>query len=209
MTLTIIGPGNVGLSLGKAFAAKGQNVLFGATEVAKYAGAVAGVNNARLAPFPQAIDEAEIVILAVPYVATAQIASSRPDWEGRILVDLTNPLAPGLAGLTIGTTTSGAEEIAKRAHNARVVKAFNTTGVENMLHPRYATGSVMMPVAGDDADARGKVIALATLLGFDAFDFGALAGARYLEPLAMAWIHMAFKLGRGRDFGFGLLTQRG
>ncbi|MDE2579826.1 MAG: NAD(P)-binding domain-containing protein [Hyphomicrobiales bacterium] len=208
MNLSIIGPGNVGLSLGKAFAAKGQPVLFGANDPAKYEAAVASVTGAQLATVAQAIEASDIVILAVPYAAAVDIAASRADWGGRILVDLTNPLAPGLAGLTIGTTTSGAEEIAKRARNARLVKAFNTTGVENMLNPHYAAGNVMMPVAGDDADARSKVIALATLLGLDAFDFGPLAGARFLEPLAMTWIYMAFKLGRGRDFGFGLLARR-
>jgi hypothetical protein len=59
-----------------------------------------------------------------------------------------------------------------------------------------------MPVAGDDADARSRVVALATRLGFDAVDVGPLASARYLEPFAMTWIHMAIKRGMGRNFAF-------
>ena len=90
---------------------------------------------------------------------------------------------------------------------ARVVKAFNTTGAENMADSRYAGGQPFMPVCGDDAEARKRVLALATLIGFDAVDCGDLKAARYLEPFAMTWIHMAIKLGHGRSFAFARLTR--
>jgi len=64
-----------------------------------------------------------------------------------------------------------------------------------------------MPVCGDDASARQQVMALATLLGFDAVDMGSLQSARYLEPLAMTWIHLAILQGFGRNFAFGLLRR--
>ena len=65
----------------------------------------------------------------------------------------------------------------------------------------------MMPVAGDDAAARQQVLALATMVGFDAIDMGPLTAARYLEPLAMVWIHLAFKQGQGRRFAFARMTR--
>ena len=92
--------------------------------------------------------------------------------------------------------------LSRLAHRARVVKAFNTTGFDNMLNPAYPGGALFLPVAGDDAEARRKVIALATLTGFDAVDLGGLAAARYLEPWAMVGIEMAMRLGHGRNFGF-------
>lgn len=148
------------------------------------------------------------IALARAWIARGEsIARSVADWNGRILVDATNPLAPGLAGLSVGTTTSGAEQIAAAAHGARVVKAFNTTGAENMADSRYSGGAVFMPVCGDDPDARARVIALATLIGFDAVDCGDLSAARYLEPFAMTWIHMAIKLGHGRSFAFARLRR--
>jgi predicted dinucleotide-binding enzyme len=153
------------------------------------------------------VRDGEVVILAVPYAAAESIARSVPDWAGRILVDATNPLAPGLNGLSIGTTTSGAEAIAAAARNARVVKAFNTTGAENLADPRYPKGEVLMPVAGDDADARAKVVALASLIGFDAVEMGDLRTARYLEPFAMTWIHLALKQGHGRRFAFARVQR--
>ena len=64
-----------------------------------------------------------------------------------------------------------------------------------------------MPVCGDDAEARAQVIALASLIGFDAVDCGELKAARYLEPFAMTWIHMAIKLGHGRRFAFARLQR--
>ena len=149
-----------------------------------------------------AIDGVDMAILATPYAAALQVAKDVADWGNRILIDATNPIAPGMTGLLVGTTTSGAQEIARLAHRARVVKAFNTTGFDNMVKPNYPGGSLFLPVAGDDAEARRKVIALATLIGFDAVDLGGLAAARYLEPWAMVWIEMAMRLGHGRNFGF-------
>jgi predicted dinucleotide-binding enzyme len=88
-----------------------------------------------------------------------------------------------------------------------VVKAFNTTGADNMASPVYPAGKIFMPVCGDDADAKARVIALAASIGFDAVDFGPLDGARYLEPLAMVWIKLAMVQKLGRDFAFGLLRR--
>jgi 8-hydroxy-5-deazaflavin:NADPH oxidoreductase len=107
----------------------------------------------------------------------------------------------------VGTTTSGAEELAKLARGARVVKAFNTTGAENMADTAYPPGMPFMPVCANDAEARQRVMALATLIGFDAVDLGPLSAARYLEPFAMTWIHLAIKQGYGRKFAFGMLRR--
>ncbi len=203
MTIAIIGAGNVGMALGGSLAKLGEAVHFGVPDAGKYRAAVQALGpNARIGSVAEAVAGADLAILAVPYDAAKAVAQSLPDWGGRVLVDATNPLAPGLAGLVVGTSSSGAEQIAGWARNARVVKAFNTTGAENMAAPRYAGGTVFMPVAGDDADARARVLALATRMGFDAVDAGPLAAARWLEPFAMTWIHLAFKCGQGRNFAF-------
>lgn len=208
MSIAIIGAGNVGMALGQALTRRGETVVFGLPEPQKYAAAVAALGErTRLTGTAEAIAGADLVILAVPHGATAGIAQSVADWQGKVLVDATNPLAPGLAGLTLGTTTSGAEVLAQQARGARVVKAFNSTGAENMADATYAGGLPMMPVCGDDADARQRVMALATLIGFEAVDMGPLMAARYLEPFAMTWIHLAFRQGMGRRFAFGLLRR--
>jgi 8-hydroxy-5-deazaflavin:NADPH oxidoreductase len=206
--IAILGAGNVGTALARALIAKGESVVFGVPDPDKYRATARQLGPAAsVVSTDAAIMTSDLVILATPYSAAAGIARSVPDWQGRILVDATNPLAPGLAGLSVGTTTSGAEEIARAAHGARVVKAFNTTGAENMADSHYAGGAAFMPVCGDDAEARSRVIALATLVGFDAVDCGDLSAARYLEPFAMTWIHMAIKLGHGRNFAFARLRR--
>jgi hypothetical protein len=206
--IAILGAGNVGIALARALIARGESIVFGVPNPDKYRDAVAALgSSATIGNTAGAIEGAEVVVLATPYGAALDIARSVADWSDRILVDATNPLAPGLAGLSVGTTTSGAEQIAAAARGARVVKAFNTTGAENMADSRYAGGQVFMPVCGDDADARSRVIALATLIGFDAVDCGDLKSARYLEPFAMTWIHLAIKLGQGRNFAFARLRR--
>lgn len=208
MSISIIGAGNVGMALGKAFTSRGETVVFGVPNPGKYSQAVAGLGAlATIGSVEHAIDASDLVILAVPYLAAVSLAQSRSDWKGKILVDATNPLAAGLAGLSVGTTFSGAETIAQTAKGARVVKAFNTTGAENMEDTHYAKGTPFMPVCGDDAEARALVVALATLIGFDAVDCGDLSAARYLEPFAMTWIHMAIKLGLGRRFAFARIQR--
>ncbi len=208
MSISIIGAGNVGMALGGAFARRGETVVFGVPDPDKYLDAVVALGNrASVATTAQAIAASDVVILAVPHAALPAIAQSVPDWQGKILIDATNPLAPGLSGLTLGTTTSAAEELARQARGARVIKAFNTTGAENMADTHYPGGAPMMPLCGDDADARQRVAALATLIGFDAVDMGPLMAARYLEPFAMTWIHLALKQGYGRKFAFGMLRR--
>lgn len=208
MSISIIGAGHVGMALGRAFTQRSESVVFGVPDAAKYANEVSALGGLARATTPeQAIEASDLVILAVPYAAVPAVAQSVPDWQNKILVDATNPIAPGLAGLSLGTTTSGAEALAQWAHAARVVKAFNTTGAENMADTRYPSGAPVMPICGDDADARQRVMALATLIGFDAVDMGPLSAARYLEPLAMAWIHLAINQGYGRKFAFGLLRR--
>lgn len=208
MNISILGAGNVGMALTRALLHAGQPVTIGVPDPTRYAEAVRALGpQATLTGSDEAVERGGLVILAVPYPAALAIAQARADWQGRVLVDATNPLAPGLAGLSLGTTTSGAEQLAERARGARVVKAFNTTGAENMADSRYAQGQPMMPVAGDDAAARQHVLALASLIGFDAIDMGPLSAARYLEPLAMVWIHLAFKQGQGRRFAFARMTR--
>lgn len=208
MTIAILGAGNVGAALARNLARLGERIRFGVPDPDRYR-TLADTLGAQVGSVAEAIDGAEIVILAVPYAAALDIAGAIADWDQRILIDATNPLAPGLAGLTVGTTTSAAEQIAARARNARVVKCFNVTGAENMADPTALDAPVFMPVAGDDAGARERVVALAARMGFDALDAGALPAARWLEPFAMTWIHLAFAAGQGRAWAFSRTQRRG
>jgi 8-hydroxy-5-deazaflavin:NADPH oxidoreductase len=210
MRIAIIGARNVGRSLGQRFAKLGHHVVFGVRRKQ-----FDGVSNAidrighgvELGIVSEAIDEGEIVVLALPYAAALEAASSEPLLAGKIVIDVTNPLSADASELVIGHNSSAAESLQAAAPKARLVKAFSTTGAENMLRPQYATHRLAMPVAGDDANAKEKVLELAEQLGFDAIDAGSLKQARLLEPMAMLWISLAYARGFGRDIGFALLRK--
>jgi predicted dinucleotide-binding enzyme len=211
MRIAIIGMGSVGGTLGGRWAELGHAVTFGAKDprAAKAKTLVAKIGHgASLASVPEAVADAETVVLATPASANADAIASAGDLSGKILIDATNPLKPDLSGLSVGPDTSGAEMVAKLAPRARVYKAFNQTGYENMAQPVFATGRAVMFVAGDDPAGKSAVLKLVGELGFDAIDAGDLTAARLLEPLAMLWIHLMVRRKLGRKFAFSLLREK-
>jgi hypothetical protein len=110
---------------------------------------------------------------------------SRLAITGKILIDCTNPLAPDLSGLVLGTTTSAGEEIARLAKSTKVVKAFNTIGAANFENPRFGSERASMFICGEDPAAKKVAAKLASELDFDVVDVGPLLASRWLEPLAM------------------------
>ena len=116
-------------------------------------------------------------------------------------------MKPDISCLEVGFTTSDAERVAQWAAGAKVFKAFNTTGSNNMADPIINGLRTMMFVCGDDEAAKPVVMQLAADIGFDAVDAGRLEQGRLLEPWAMLWISLAFRGGLRRDFGFALLHR--
>ena len=211
MRIAVIGHGNVGKAIGLKWAARGHQVTFGARDPAKADVQDLGRSHPRVdvGTVGEAVAGAGVVCLATPYAAALEFGGVAGDLGGKIVVDCTNPIGPGLQ-LTVGHHTSGAEELARALPGARVVKAFNTTGWENMADSAYlgyGKARPVMPVCGDDAEARHVVCGLAQDLGFESWDWGPLAGARYLEPLAMLWIVPARAGGAGPDFALALLRR--
>ena len=210
MQIAIIGTGNVGAALGQRWVAAGHDILFGVRQpgAAKVAAVVkkAGAR-ARAVAVREAAAGAPVVVLAVPFDAVEQAIAECGNLTGKIVIDCNNPLLPDLSGLTVGHTDSCGERVARWAKGARVVKALNTTGSGNMLDPRYDHEALSMFVCGDDADAKKVVAGLVAELGFEPVDAWPLTQARYLEPLAMLWISMAYGLGQGPNFGFRVVRR--
>jgi len=200
MKIAIIGTGNVGATLGKRWQHLGYDIVWGSRSPEKHP------NLSPVLPIEQAITASDIVVLAIPWAAVEPVTTSFSSWAGKIVIDATNPIAPGFQ-LDLGTTTSGAEQVATWATEAKVVKAFNTTGWENMDNPQYGDHNAVMFICGDDAEAKLSVSDLTSALGFEIADVGGLSTARFLEPLAMVWIHLAIRQGWGRDFALGILKR--
>jgi predicted dinucleotide-binding enzyme len=143
------------------------------------------------------VKRADIVILALPYGAVGDALEAAGDLNGKVLIDLTNPVTADFKGLAIGHATSAAEEIQKRAPNAVVIKAFNTIFAQLLPREARAGKTLQVFVAGDDAAARKQVSLLAQTIGFEPVEAGPLSNSRFIEPIGEMNIHFGFFLGKG------------
>lgn len=156
-----------------------------------------------------AIADAEIIFLATPFVASQDALAAAGDLSGKVLVDCTNPVG---AGITHGLKSeqSGGEFIQHLVPGAKVVKAFSIYGCENFennTYPGYGDLKPAMLIAGDDAAAKQTVATLGTELGWTVIDTGELSMALHLEHMALLWINMARKQGRGSGFVWAMLQR--
>ena len=212
MKIAILGTGSVGSALGCRWAKVGHDVIFGAREpasaevlaVLERAGTRAAVGTCAAA-----IAAADVVLLAIPWDQTHSVLSGAASLAGKILMDCINPLTADLQGLTLGHTTSAAEQIAHWFPTARVVKAFNTLSAATMENPRYGEFAANVFLCGDDEDAKSTVKQLARELGYDPIECGPLQLARQLEPLAMLYVYLAVFQGWGGDCAFRMLKREG
>lgn len=207
MKIAVVGTGTVGGTLGRRFAALGHDVVFGSRSGGDVKGGAPA--NAPVRSVADAARDAEVIVLTVPGNAVAAVARELEPASGKIIVDVTNPLVAGANGLSLDVGPhgeSGAERLARMLPQARVVKAFNQTGAENMANPSYHGAASVMFYAGDDSRAKATVGELVKSLGFEAIDAGGLARSRELEHLAMLWIALAYG-GLGRNIAFQLVRR--
>ncbi len=188
--VAVIGKGNVGSALGSGLERAGYDVRL----VGKDPG------RAR-----EAAAWGQVIILATPYGALDEVIREMGDAaSGKPLVDATNVLAPDFQ-LALGFTTSGAEELQKKAPSAKVVKAFNTVFAQHMATGQVKGTALTLFVAGDDQGAKEQVLGLGRDIGFDAVDAGPLNNARWLETLGYLNIQLGYMLKMGTEIGFKLV----
>ncbi|MDT4831695.1 npdG: NADPH-dependent F420 reductase [compost metagenome] len=199
MNITLIGAGNMGAGFVKQLTAAGHQVRVTARDLSK-AQALATAHTGATAVSPaEALGDSQVVIVATGYADAVPALLALGSLEGRIVIDITNPLTPDYMGLTLGFETSAAEEIAKALSGALVVKAFNTVLAQVLTDGPVFAGGQTVPVfyASDDERAKQTVRALAESMGFQAIDAGGLKNARYLEPVAGLNIYFAYGAGQG------------
>ena len=199
MKITVIGAGNMGSAFVKQLSRAGHQVSVTARHLEKaqaLAAANAGVSAVAIG---DAAAAAEVIIVATGYGDAVNALKSVGDLSGKVVIDLTNPLTADYLGLTLGYSTSAAEEIAKALPGAEIVKAFNTV-LAQVLNDGADFGNgqtVPVFIASDSARAKDMVKTLAESIGFATVDSGGLQNARYLEPLAGLNIYLAYGAGRG------------
>ena len=203
MNITILGAGKMARGIGTRLVVGGNSVTLlsrdpeeGATLAAELRATARNGATAQAAPFGSPLRD-DVVILAVPYTAEAEIIQQYyVQLPGKILVNITNPLNATYDGLATPPGSSDAEEIAKLAPaGTRVVKAFNTTFARTLITGQVAGQPLDVFIAGDDAAAKATISHLVEAGGLHAIDVGPLSRARQLEGMGFLGITLQGPLG--------------
>jgi NADPH-dependent F420 reductase len=201
MNVTIIGTGNMARGIGTRLIAGGHGVtvLGKATEAAEaVVGDIDGEGRAEAGRSGDPI-AGDVVVLAVYYPDAREAVEQYGDaLAGKIVIDITNPVNESFDGLVTPPDGSAAQELARSAPGARVVKAFNTTFAGTLSRGRVADQPLDVFIAGDDEDAKATVARLAEDGGLNPIDAGPLKRARELE--AMGLLHMTLQGSLGTGF---------
>ena len=210
MKIGIIGSGNMGSGLARRITLAGHDVLLTARDLndaEKIANQIGP--RVKVVPPSEVAKGVDILIAATPAGEQVNALKNCGDLKGKIVIDIANPLKPDMSGLTVGLTTSFAEELAKAFPGVKIVKAFNTVFAQVLNEgPDFGKGTRASAFyCGDDEAARKTVHQLIESMGFDAIDTGPLANARYLEPMGMLNIWFGYMAKRGTGIALNLVMR--
>ena len=199
MKVTVIGAGNMGSAFVKQLVRACHQVSVTSIDSSKSAQLAAANPGANAVPTAGAAAGADAVVLATGYKDAGGASHAVGDLQGKVIIDLTNPLTADYMGLTLGHTTSAAEEIAKVESGAEVVKGCNTVFAQVLAEGADFGNGQKVPVfvASDSPRAKQIATALAESIGFNVVDAGGLKNARYLEQLAGLNIYLGYGAGLG------------
>lgn len=193
MQIAIIGTGNVGQALGGSFRRAGHEVTYAARDTEKTRQVASTVGAHAAATTADAVQGADVVVLAVPYDAVQAVAREvAPEASGKIVVDVTNPLKPDYSGLANEGGPAAAEQVATILGSTKVAKAFNTLFASVQGDPKAHGQTVDALFATDDDRARATLTELLGSIGFRPVHVGPLAAARQLE--ALAWLNIRLQM---------------
>ncbi len=192
-TIAVLGTGDMGNSFGPRLAALGYRVVYGSrnpTSDKVLALLEVTGHDASAATQKEAAQQADIVLLALPWPAMETIMQNLGDLDGKVLIDMSAPPMDYADDgyLEIVIETSSAEMIQGWNPRAMVVKAFVTLGANIIDDPLMAGGPVTVPIASDHRIAKEKTALIASELGLDPVDAGPLRMARVLESMGLLYM---------------------
>lgn len=193
MTYAIIGFGDIGQALARAFARKGIDVLVASRRSPEALESQAREVGPSIRPVTlQDAVQAEIVFLAVPFAQHPDVARLRPSWQDRVVVDATN--AYGVSPEELGGLPSSAA-VARGLPGAQLVKGFNHLASKVIgSDPNIQGGRRVVFLSSDDREAARPVEALAEQLGFAPVWLGKLTeGGELVQARGKAWGPLIFK----------------
>jgi len=202
MRVGILGSGLMGSKLGTLFARAGHDVVFSYARTKKKLEDLARqAGHKALAGTPSdAARDADALLLAVHWSRVDDVLKQAGDVSGKVIVTCSLPMSKDDAALVVGLTSSGAEELAKKVREARVVSAFSTIPSEVLFTKKKPLPSLVY--CGDDADAKGVVAQLVRDVGFEPVDAGPLRMARYTEPFSLLVAQLAYEGQKGPEVAY-------
>lgn len=211
MRIAVLGTGDVGRRIGSRLIEVGHEVRLG-SRTAKHPAAAAWAEQSggSHGTFADASAWAELAFLCVSgQHALDVVAAASGGLQGKVLVDVTNPLdfSRGFPPrLTVMNDDSLGEQLQRAAPGVRVVKALNTMANAVMVEPGRVPGRHDVLICGDDPAAKAAVAGLLREFGWgDPIDLGPISGSRGLEAWLLLWTRLYAALGTGE---FNLAIQR-
>jgi 8-hydroxy-5-deazaflavin:NADPH oxidoreductase len=201
MRVGILGSGLMGSKLGTIFARAGHEVVFSYSRSERKLDALAreAGKNARAGTPAEAARNADAILFAVHWSRFDDVLRQAGDLSGKVVVTCSLPMNDSDSALVVGLTSSGAEELAKKARGAQVVCAFNTVPSEvlfGVYQARERSPRPTLVYCGDDARGKKAAAGLIHDVGFEPVDAGKLRIARYTEPFALLVGQLAYE---GKD----------
>lgn len=197
MRIGILGAGLIGGKLGTLFARAGHHVTFSYAHTREKLDRLArdAGTTARAGSPQQAVESADVVLLAVHWSRVDDVLAQAGDISGKTVITCTLPMTDDDTALAVGHTTSGAEILAAKLPKAHVVSAFSTTPSEvlsGVFDRRREVPAPTLVLCGDDEGAKRTVAGLISDIGFDPLDVGALQAACYIEPFSLLVAQIAY-----------------
>lgn len=205
MRIAIIGTGQVGSTLAKGWANSGHEIYIGLKNLNLDRLDNTIIINHRIIPkqIPEAARDAEIVVMAMPPDRVKEIAEMIGDIKNKLIIDTINSVMK-----YPDPYNSTAEAIRAWTNCERIIKCFNTTGIENLSNPNYGNTKIDTFMAGDSIEDKKIVKQLALDLGFEnCYDCGGFDKIPLLESMALFWMNLAFMQGYGPDLAFKVLRR--
>jgi len=216
MRIGILGSGLMGAKLGTIFARAGHDVVFSYSRNRKKLEKLArdAGPTARAGSPAEAAQEADAVLLAVHWSRVDDVLKQAGDLDGTVVITCSLPMNADDTGLIVAHTSSGAEELARKAPKAQVVSAFGTVPSEvlfSVFDRRRRKNRPSLLYSGDDSKAKRVAAKLIGDAGFEPVDAGPLRIARYTEPFTLAVAQLAYEGDRGPalSYRFEWFEERG
>src|SRR6476620_10220250 len=207
MRVGILGSGLMGGKLGTIFARAGHDVVFSyshsKTKLEKLARNAGG--NARDGTPAEAAKDADALLLAVHWSRIDDVLKQAGDLSDKAILTCSLPMDEENTKLILGTTTSGAEELARKVPKAKVVSAFNTVPSEvlfGVFEAKRKEDRPSLVYCGDHEASKSVAAELIRDVGFDPIDAGSLSIARYTEPFALLVAQLAYEGEGGPELAY-------